>query len=163
MKTPIGAILLVMLYGCSISSQISGSHVSLNSTASALQAIPPEQVTIFLETPESRYQAIALVSASATISGYSNVSAMEAELLEELRRQAASIGANGVMDIVREVMVGDKVITTNTWGTAARPRHELNPQLRQPILDRQRQSVVSSDYLIIYRGQAIGYSTDTNQ
>ena len=159
MKNTIVAVLLLMLYGCSMSSQISGSHVSLNSTGSALQAIPPEEVTIFLQPPESKHQAIALVSASATISGYSDVAAMEAEVLEELRRQAASIGANGVMDIVREVMVGDKVITTNTWGMAARPRHELSTQnqLRLLPLNRQRHSVVTSDYLIIYRGQAISH------
>ena len=85
---------------------------------------------------------------------------MEAELLGVLRRQAASIGANGVMGIVREVMVGDKVITTNSWGTAARPRQELNAKqmLRQPILNRRHQSVVASDYLIIYRGQAISHA-----
>jgi len=157
MKNTIILIMLVMLSACSVTSQVSGSHVSLNAISNQLQAIPSEQVTIFLETPQPSYQTIALVSANATISGYSNVSAMEAELLEELRRQAASIGANGVMNIVREVMSGDQVITTSTWGTTARATHELTTQLRQPILDRQRQSVVSSDYLIIYRGQAISY------
>jgi len=159
MKNSIVAVLLLMLYGCSMSSQISGSYVPLNATGSALQTISPEAVSIFLQPPESNYQAIALLSASATISGYSDVAAVEAEMLEELRRQAASIGANGVMDIVREVMVGDKVITTNTWGMTARSKQELSAKhmLRQPILNRQHQSVVSSDYLIIYRGQAISY------
>ena len=159
MKNTVVAILMVMLYGCSIGSQISGSYVSLNSTGGILPAISPAEVSIFLQPPKSKYQATALLSASATISGYSDVAAIEAELLEELRRQAASSGANGVMEIVREVMVGDKVITTNTWGMAARPRHELSSQKppRLPPFNRQRHSVVTSDYLIIYRGQAISY------
>ena len=159
MKNTIVAVLLLILYGCSMSSQISGSHVSLNSTSSTLQAISPAEVSIFLQPPESKHQAIALVSASATISGYSDVAAMEAELLEELRRQAASIGANGVMDIVREVMVGDKVITTNTWGMATRSKLEISGQdkLKHAIINRHDQSVVSSDYLVIYRAKAISY------
>jgi len=159
MKNAIIAILLVMLYGCSITSQVSGSHVSLNPIGNKLESIQPDEVTIFLQTPEQTYQTIALLSASATISGYSNVAAMEAELLEELRRQAASIGANGVMDVVREVMVGDKVITTNTWGIAARSRLESTEldKLKHTIVDRRDRSVVTSDYLLIYRGKAISH------
>ena len=159
MKNFITATLLLMLYGCSITSQISGSHVSLSPTNNPLDSIAPEEVTIFLQAPEQPHQAIALLSASATISGYSNVAAMEAELIEELRRQAASIGANGVMDIVREVMIGDKVITSNTWGIAARSRGESAEQnkLRHTIVDRRDRSVVTSDYLVVYRGKAISY------
>jgi len=159
MKNAIVAILLVMLYGCSITSQVSGSHVSLNTAGNKLQVIQSDEVTIFLQTPEHAHQTIALLSASATISGYSNVAAMEAELLEELRRQAASIGANGVMDITREVMIGDKVITTNTWGIAAGSKFETAEQnkLKHTIVDRRDRSVVTSDYLLIYRGKAISH------
>jgi len=159
MKNTIIVIMLAMLYGCSITSQVSGSHVSLNPIGNERQAIQPDAVTIFLQAPEHAYQTIALLNASATISGYSNVAAMEAELLEELRRQAASIGANGVIDIVREVMIGDKVITTNTWGMAARSKLEINDQqkLKHAMINRRDQSVVSSDYLLIYRGKAISY------
>ncbi len=159
MKHTIIAILLLSLYGCSITSQVSGSHVALNPSNTSLGSITPEEVSIFLQPPEHSYQAIALLSASATISGYSNVAAMEAELTEELRRQAASIGANGMIDIIREVMVGDKVITSNTWGIAAKSSFENSEQNRQKhtIIDRRDRSVVTSDYLVIYRGKAISY------
>lgn len=159
MRNTIIAILMVALYGCSITSQVSGSLVPISPLSNNLKGITAEEVTIFLQAPEQKHQTIALLSASATISGYSNVAAMEAELLEELRRQAASIGANGVMDITREVMVGDKVITTNTWGVAARSRLETTEQNQQKhtIVDRRDRSVVTSDYLLIYRGKAISH------
>ncbi len=158
MKNIIVAILLIMLYGCSISSHVSGSHVVLNPTSST-PAITSDEVTIFLQPPEHEYQVVALLNASTTVRSSIYIADFEAELVEELRRQAASIGANGVTDVVREVMIGDKVITTHTWGGTGRAR--LTPtephEPRHIVRDRQRQSVVTSDHILIYRGKAISY------
>ncbi len=158
MKHTIVAILLVTLYGCSITSHISGSYVVLN-PASTTPAISPGEVTIFLQPPEHEYQVVALLNASTTVRSSIYIAEFEAELVEELRRQSASIGANGVTDVVREVMIGDKVITTHTWGGTGRAR--LIPtephEPRHIVRDRQRQSVVTSDHILIYRGKAISY------
>ncbi len=153
----VSVILVLMLcYGCSTGPRISGSKVMLIPTNSSLETTSAAQVSIYLQPPNMEYKEIALLTASAVIGSYENAAQVESALLEELKTQAAFAGGNGVTDIVREVMLGDKVITTSKWGTVHRP--DLTAFERRPGFatgTSQRNQYISTEYLVIYRSKAI--------
>ena len=146
---------LLLCYGCS-TSNITGSNVMLIPTNGGIETTSPTEISIYLQPPDMRYKEIALLSASAIISSHDSAAQIESGLLEELRTQAALTGANGITDIVREIMLGDKLITTTKWGTVHRP--DLRAFERKPGLTTgtsQRHQYVSAGYLVIYRGKGI--------
>ena len=77
----------VVLFGCS-----TGSHVV---TGQQLPEIEVDQVTVFEEAPAFDYEVIGTVRASSD-GGFSEDSRKE-KAVEELKEQAAKIGANGVI------------------------------------------------------------------
>jgi len=77
----------VVLFGCS-----TGSHVV---TGQQLPEIEVDQVTVFEEAPAFDYDVIGTVRASSD-GGFSEDSRKE-KAVEELKEQAAKIGANGVI------------------------------------------------------------------
>jgi hypothetical protein len=58
-------------------------------------AISPEQVQLYSEAPKAPYQVIALVNASSG-NGWSDQQSVD-YAVEELKNQAAAVGANGVI------------------------------------------------------------------
>jgi hypothetical protein len=146
-------------YGCSTASYIDGSNVLLTPASQSLSSISPDDVTIYLQPPKQDYEPIALLVANATVGSYSDIAKIETGLINELKRQAAATGANGVTDVVREVIAGDKILTVSDWGVTSRHNiSDADPRLKHIITDRQQQGVISSDYLIIYRAKAISLS-----
>lgn len=83
------AMLLVLL--ASVSGCATGSAVV---TGEARMPTDPSQVKIYLDPP-SEYETIGLVEASSDVE-FSSQAAMD-RAIAELRRQAAKIGANGVL------------------------------------------------------------------
>ncbi|MBU1293922.1 hypothetical protein [Marinomonas polaris] len=77
----------VLLFGCS-----SGSHVV---TGQQLPELEVEQVTVFEEAPAFDYKVIGTVRASSD-NGFTEDSRKE-KATQELKEQAAKIGANGVI------------------------------------------------------------------
>ena len=149
-------IMLMFCYGCSTAPNISGSNVMLIPSEDGNITTSAAQISIHLQTPNMEYKEIALLTASAIISSYDKAAQVETQLLEELRTQASLTGADGVTDIVREIMLGDKVITTTKWGTVHRP--DLRAFERKSGLTTgtsQRNQFISTEYLVIYRGKAI--------
>jgi hypothetical protein len=78
----------VLLLGCSTS-----SHVLVGQTRAA---IAPEQVKIYLQAP-AKYEEVAVIEASSQGSGaFSEQEKMNAAM-DRLKKEAASLGANGVL------------------------------------------------------------------
>ncbi|ETX09436.1 hypothetical protein MUS1_08760 [Marinomonas ushuaiensis DSM 15871] len=77
----------VFLFGCS-----SGSHVITGQQMPELEAV---QVSVFENAPSFDYQVIGVVTASSD-GGFTEGSRQE-KATEELKKQAAKIGANGVI------------------------------------------------------------------
>ncbi|NVK75128.1 MAG: hypothetical protein HWE24_16785 [Oceanospirillaceae bacterium] len=77
----------VLLFGCA-----SGSHVV---TGQQMPELDPDQVTVFEKAPEFDYKVIGIVRASSD-NGFTEDSRRE-KATQELKEQAAEIGANGVI------------------------------------------------------------------
>lgn len=60
-------------------------------------AIPWDQVQIYLQPPDSRYQEIANLTASSRGSFALTAGGKADKVIERLKRQAASLGANGIL------------------------------------------------------------------
>ena len=83
-------VLIAVLAGCASSSQ-----VVLIGTARP--AISPDQVKIYLEPPEGTYEQIANLAASSEGSFAITAAGKMDEVVERLKRQAAKLGANGLL------------------------------------------------------------------
>jgi hypothetical protein len=85
----IGALLIAALTGCA------SSQVAV--VGQARPAISPDQVQIYLQPPESRYEQIANLSASSggsfALSGPRKID----KVVERLKKEAAKLGANGIL------------------------------------------------------------------
>ena len=63
----------------------------------ARPAISPDQVQIFLQPPESKYEEIANLSASSRGSLAITTARKIDKVIERLKKRAASLGANGIL------------------------------------------------------------------
>jgi hypothetical protein len=90
-ESAVVAMLLVCVLLASISGCATGSAVV---TGEARTPIDPSQVKIYLDPP-SEYETIGLVEASSDVE-FSSQAAQD-RAIDELRKQAAKIGANGVL------------------------------------------------------------------
>lgn len=146
---------LTLLGGCSLGLHATGSTVML----SGIRPPAPssiEKVQIFLEQPKQPYEAVALVNSSIQIGGQGNFPEAEAAALEKLKQQAAAAGADGVIDVVREVVRGDTLISSTAFDTTTR----LNGA---PDLKTQQgtgYTSLSQTYSINYRGKAVKFKSD---
>jgi len=104
---------VLFLSGCA-----SGGTVMLVGSAPD-EPTPIENVQIFLEPPTRAFQVIALVNSSADTDDFMSTSGAETAALEKLREQAAIAGADGLIDINREVIENGAVISTSAWGAAS--------------------------------------------
>ncbi|MDR0321715.1 MAG: hypothetical protein LBI28_09445 [Treponema sp.] len=80
------AVAVILVVGCSTGSTIV--------TGTVRPAIDPAEVKIYLEPP-SQYEIIGMVETSSEV-GFSTQAAQD-RVIEELKKQAAKIGANGVL------------------------------------------------------------------
>lgn len=83
------AALLAALFGC-VASQP-------EITGAARPAITPDQVRIYLRPPESKYEEIANLTASSRGSFALTAAGKTDKVIERLKRQAARLGANGLL------------------------------------------------------------------
>jgi len=84
-----GALMLAALIGC-----VSSRAVLVGR---ARPAIPPDQVQIFLQPPESKYEEIASLTASSRGSLAMTTARKMDKVIERLKKRAASLGANGIL------------------------------------------------------------------
>ncbi len=153
----LGVIFALTLGGCASAFRTSGGVVMLSGAKPAIPA-PVETIQIFLTPPTQSYKKIALISSSVPVSGNYGIAQAEAAALEELKKQAASAGADGVIDITREVLAGDTLISSSGWGggtvfTGA-PVTEAQLQALR-LRPNQQTTSISSYYTINFRAQAI--------
>jgi hypothetical protein len=87
LKTAVAIFALAALMGCA-----EGTTVV---TGVARAAISVEQVQLYTQPPEGSYQVIALVNASSG-NGWTDQQSID-YAIEELKNQAAAVGANGVV------------------------------------------------------------------
>jgi len=114
----------------------------------------PEAVTLFIDAPERKFTVIAMVTASIRIDDFSEVAEAEALALERLRVEAASAGADGVIDIHREVMDRGAVVFSSSW------KHETELTDRDDLYrtgrkDRTKMATLDRSYSLVFRGKAI--------
>jgi len=147
---------MALFTGCSFGPMVTGSSIVLDQQQSMTQQITPDQVTIYLSPPMKSYQPVAMVTASARMGHYSDLSYLDSALVEELRKQAASVGANGIMQIERETLAGQTVISRTAWREIppAERTHMPPPPLANARLETS-QKTISNEYSVIYRGKAI--------
>lgn len=147
----------VLLSACATGPMVTGSSIVLDKQQTASQGVNPDQVILHLAPPMKNYQAIAIVAASSIIGKYTNLAQLETELVEELRRQAAAVGANGVTQIRKEILVGQTLISTTSWGDPVHHnrKREHPPKTLSDAQLRIRDQSISSEYSVIYRGKAI--------
>ena len=104
---------VLVLGGCA-----TGDALILDSSAVSEEPRPVEEVQMLLKEPNRPFKVIALVSASGYVEDYWSASAAQKAVLEELRKQAADIGADAVIiggkDVINEGGFG----VTNTYGSA---------------------------------------------
>ena len=84
------SLLIAVLAGCASSSQVV-------LVGTARPAISADQVKIYLEPPDSRYEQIANLAASSEGSFALTAAGKADEVVERLKRQAAKLGANGLL------------------------------------------------------------------
>ena len=84
-----GAVMILFLAGCASSQAVLVGR--------ARPAISPDQVRIYLEPPEAPYEQIANLAASSRGSFAFTAARKMDKVIERLRRQAAKLGANGIL------------------------------------------------------------------
>jgi hypothetical protein len=83
------ALMIAVLSGC-LSSQVAV-------VGQVRPAISPDQVQIYLQPPESKYDEIANLSASSRGSFSITAAAKMDKVIERLKKEAAKLGANGIL------------------------------------------------------------------
>ncbi len=121
-------------------------------------AANPSDVQLFLEPPKFSYSAIALVTASAAVTMNGDLAEIEAEVLHKLKGQAASAGANGIIEIVREFIAGNTIISGSSSALTSVIKNTNTADNKDLDLIQSRRDnlgSVSKYYLLTYRGKAI--------
>ncbi len=160
-------IAVILLTGCSLGMKATGSVVMLKGEA-PIQPTPVEQVQLLLDTKKEGYDIVALINASASVTESKQIAIAEGRALQELKHQAALAGANGVVDVVREVLVGDALISTMNYGRiddfnigdyTTSQDHGAHGVTQVPYREYQTintgQTSVSRSYTVYFRGKAV--------
>jgi len=84
-----GAVMILFLAGCASSQAVLVGR--------ARAAISPDQVRIYLQPPEARYEQIANLAASSQGSFAITAGGKIDKVIERLKQQAAKLGANGIL------------------------------------------------------------------
>ncbi|VAW84715.1 hypothetical protein MNBD_GAMMA16-2005 [hydrothermal vent metagenome] len=154
-------ITAILLNGCSLSMNTTGSMTMLKGEA-PIQPLPIEQVQLILTTEKQDYQVVALITASVSATEPEYIAVAEGKALQELKHQAAQAGANGVIDVVREVLVGGALASTTSFGyiddhsIGNRNILDIEDHLqREHNVVSSSQTSVSRSYTVYFRGKAV--------
>ncbi|MGW8323834.1 MAG: hypothetical protein ACWGSD_20020 [Thermodesulfobacteriota bacterium] len=142
--------------GCATEYVATGSMVMLSGGP------PPypkavESVTLFIDPPERKFTAVAMVTASIRLDDFLDIAAAEAMVLEQLRREAATAGSDGVVDIQREVMYRGAVVISSSW-KHSRGYGDRDEFVRYATRDESDILSLNRAYSLIFRGKAIRFS-----
>ena len=142
MKHFMAVILVTALTGCA-----TGGTVMLSGKAPTTPSKTADEVELFLTVPTKPYKVIALINSSR--SG-SDIGLSEGMALEKLKDQAAQAGADGIIEIQREVMDGGAVISSGAYGQAS---------LNQNNVRASAGGIGSliKTYTIVFRGKAVKF------
>ena len=102
-------LLTLILSACA-----TGSTVMLTGDMPEKSLKAKDQIELFVQPPVRAHKVIALVSASASFAGFGGVAGAEGAALEKLKEQAALAGADGVMEIQREIYLGGVLISSTS-------------------------------------------------
>ena len=159
LKNAVGIIAAgLMLAGCSLNIYTSGSMVMLKGSPPTIEQPQTDHIEILLSPPEQAYEVIALVNASADLMDYSFIAEYEAAVIEELRKQAALAGADALLNITREIVRGDVLVTTDSYGDYWLNQYVEDGKLIHPGFARPHathSTKVSRSFTIFMRAQAI--------
>jgi len=159
-------LVLVCLVGCSVGIHTSGSVVMLKESKLDQPQANVDAVEVFIGVPEKPYDVVALVHASADVMDYSYMAEYESALFIELRTQAVKAGANGIINVVREVVSGGALVTTDSYGSdwvGSYTHKDLQHHdgLAQPRKGPVMQSThISNNYSVHFRAQAIRFKPE---
>ncbi len=147
----------ILLTGCSsFGIPATGSLVMLKGEV-PIQPLPVGQVQLILNAENQDYQIVALINASASVGESVDIAIAEGKALQELKQQAAQAGANGIIDIVREVLAGGTLTSTMKYGETDNHNNLRinghNDKDRQTISTGQ--TSVSRSYTVYFRGKAV--------
>jgi len=147
---------LFLVAGCAVEYVATGSTVMLSGSPPAYGR-SPETVTLFIDPPDRKYTVVAMVTASIRLDDYSDIAGAEALALEQLRREAAKAGSDGVMDIQREVMDRGAVVLSSSWkhSHTYRDRDDL---IRYATRDDSDLISLNRAYSLVFRGKAIKFA-----
>jgi len=111
--------IFIILFILVLSSCSSGGFVMLNGAAPK-KARAIETIELFLKHPKKSYKVIALLNSSADTQRqlYGSSSKAKSNALNELKKQAAKTGADGIIDIIEEVFINGEQISSTAWGNA---------------------------------------------
>ena len=153
----VSCLILLVISGCASFDPVTGSTVMLKGSPPA-KAADVGNVSIFLERPEKPFNVLALVSSSVRMYDYSSVSEGEGAALERLKQQAALAGADGIINITREIMDHGTVVQSTAW-TSATAIHHGKRGFPHPVDGwDSSQSSLYRYFSISFRGEAITFS-----
>lgn len=110
-------LIVILSFGIFLDGCATGGTVMLSGSPPA-EPRQVEEIEIYLEKPNRQYKVIAMIIASAETDDFLSVAHAEKAALEKLKEQAAQAGADGIIDIYREVMQSGAVVSSTAWGTA---------------------------------------------
>ncbi len=159
-----GLLVAIYLLGCSIGIQTSGSTVMLKGDKRDQNQIEHRAVEVFLEPPERAFDVVALVYASAEVVDPRFVAEYESALFAELRAQAVRAGAEGIINIVREVVSDGTLVTVDNYGLGWVHKGGLHSSgedlwLHYEGLPGRQLTRIANHYSVLFRAQAIRFKT----
>ena len=104
-------ISFLLIIGCA-----TGSTVMLQG-AKPEKHTPIGKIAIYLEHPERPYKVIAVLNSSADSKNFGSVAYAEAAALEQLKIQASKAGADGIIEIYRDVLDGGALVASSSWAS----------------------------------------------
>ncbi len=167
-----GLLIIVYVVGCSIGIQTRGSVVLLKGNEREQSQSEPHSIEVFLEAPERAFDVIALVYASAEVVDPRFVAEYESALFTELRRQAARVGADGIINVVREVLSDGTLVTVDNYGLdwvykggvhEGLHSHSEEAWLHYEGLPGRQLTRIANHYSILFRAQAIRLRDHDNE
>lgn len=149
-------LFISLVSGCASFERVSGSTVMLKGSPPAMTGVA-EDVSIFLEKPEKPFKVIALVTSSVRMDDYASVAEGEGAALERLKLQAAFAGADGIINITREIMDQGTIVSSTSWTSATAFDGERRFPRSFAGTDYDYTSLYRY-YSINFRGEAISFN-----
>ena len=148
-------VIVALITGCTSIEHIKGSGVALDASYARGEGVLADNVKIYIDQLPSNCNITGLVAASSVIDGYSELAILEAELIDELRNQASILGGNAISEIVKEMVMGNTIVSSYSWGVSENMGNEHKKAERKHFAsNRFQHRTASSTYLIMFRAKA---------